>query len=187
MSIRLERLLKLDSRLRERGRHTAPSLADHLEVSERTIRGDLEFLRSRYDAPLISNRQQGWHYTDPSWRLPSIILSTGELFALTLGARMLQAYAGQAYQSQLEGAIARLAERLPEEIWVDLQQLAEENVLVRVGAELNLDPIIWHQLELACQHKQRVGMRYATPGKPISEREFDPYLLHARTFDAVRR
>jgi predicted DNA-binding transcriptional regulator YafY len=49
---------------------------------------------------------------------------------------------------------------------------------MRVGAELNLDPLIWHQLELACQHRQRVWMRYATPGKPISERELDPYLLH---------
>jgi predicted DNA-binding transcriptional regulator YafY len=41
-----------------------------------------------------------------------------------------------------------------------------------------LEPEIWHQLERACQQQQRVWMRYATPGKPVSEREFDPYVLH---------
>jgi predicted DNA-binding transcriptional regulator YafY len=178
MSRRLERLIKLDELIRSPLRHTTADFAKLLEVGERTLGGDLRFLRDRYDAPLEYNFQRGWYYTNADWRLPSIILSTGELFALTLGARMLSMYAGSVYQTQLEVAIARLAERLPEEVWVDLQQLAEENVLVRVGAELTLDPLIWRQLEQACQRRQRVWIRYATPGKPVSEREVDPYVLH---------
>lgn len=54
-------------------------------------------MRDRYHAPLAFNRAVGWHYTDPEWRLPSISLSQGELFALKLGARMLEAYAGSAF------------------------------------------------------------------------------------------
>jgi predicted DNA-binding transcriptional regulator YafY len=50
--------------------------------------------------------------------------------------------------------------------------------MFRMGAELDLDPEIWQTLELACQHKQRVWIRYAGPGKPVSEREVDPYILH---------
>jgi predicted DNA-binding transcriptional regulator YafY len=50
------------------------------------------------------------------------MLSQGELFALTLGARMLESYAGSAYAEELKGAIARLAERLPEKTWVDWQK-----------------------------------------------------------------
>jgi hypothetical protein len=34
----------------------------------------------RFLAPLANNRQQGWHYTDPDWRLPSISLSQDETF-----------------------------------------------------------------------------------------------------------
>ncbi|MEM8604889.1 MAG: WYL domain-containing protein, partial [Cyanobacteria bacterium P01_H01_bin.121] len=97
---------------------------------------------------------------------------------LTLGAQMLSAYSGSAYRGQLESAIEQLAKRLPEQAWVDLQQLSNELVMFRMGAELDLDPEIWHTLEQACQHKQRVWMRYAGPGKPISEREVDPYILH---------
>lgn len=178
----LERLLLIDgflrSGLQSGQRHTALTLAASLEVSERTVRKDIDFMRDRFSAPIVSTKAKGYYYTDADWRLPTIPLSQGELFALALGARMLSAYAGSAYQVELEGAIARLAERLPEQSWVDLQQLAEQNVLLRVGAELNLKPAIWQCLELACQQKRRVWMRYGTPGKEVSERELDPYVLH---------
>ena len=178
MSRQLERLLAIDELIRKPIRQTALTLAEALEVSERTIRNDLDFLRDRYDAPLKFGRKEGYHYTNPDWRLPSVPLTQGELFALTLGARMLSAYGGTAYQEQLQSAIDQLAKRLPEQTWVDLQQLSNESVMFRMGAELDLDPEIWHTLEQACQHKQRVWMRYAGPGKPVSEREVDPYILH---------
>lgn len=174
----IERLLAVDELIRKPERQTAPTLAAALEVSERTIRDDLAFLRDRYHAPLDFTRNQGYHYTDPDWRLPTIPLTQGELFALTLGARMLSVYSGSVYQEQLQSAIHQLAQRLPEQTWVDLQQVADDAVMFRIGAELNLNPEIWHTLEQACQHKQRVWIRYATPGKPISERQVDPYVLH---------
>ncbi|MEM9246497.1 MAG: WYL domain-containing transcriptional regulator [Cyanobacteria bacterium P01_F01_bin.153] len=178
MSRQLERLLSIDELIRKPARQTALTLAEALEMSERTIRNDLDFLRDRYEAPLNYNRKLGYHYTDPEWRLPSIPLSQGELFALTLGARMLSAYSGSAYRKQLRSAIDQLAKRLPEQAWVDLQQLSSDAVMFRMGAELDLNPEIWQTLEQACQYKQRVWVRYAGPGKPISEREVDPYILH---------
>lgn len=178
MSRQLERLLAIDELIRKSIRQTALTLAEALEVSERTIRNDLDFLRDRYGAPLDYDRKQGYHYTTPEWRLPSIPLSQGELFALALGARMLAACSGSAYRGQLESAIEQLAKRLPEQSWVDLQQLTDDAVMFRMGAELDLNPEVWQVLELSCQYKQRVWMRYAGPGKPISEREVDPYILH---------
>lgn len=106
MSRHLERLLKLDELLRSGTRQTQSSLAEATEVSDRTIRSDLDFLRDRYHAPLKYQTDKGWHYSDPDWRLPSISLSQGELFALTLGARMLESYSGSAYVDQLRTAIA---------------------------------------------------------------------------------
>lgn len=178
MSRQLERLLALDELLRQPGRHTAGSLAKALEVSERTVRGDIAFLRDRYHAPLVFSRSQGHYYTDPDWRLPSIPLTQGELFALTLGARVLSAYSGSAYREQLQSAIEQLAKRLPEQTWVDLQKLTDDAVMFRMWAELDLNPEVWQTLEQACQQQQRVWMRYGTPNKPVSEREVDPYVLH---------
>ena len=179
MSRQLERLLAIDAYLRQPERQTATSLAAVLEVSIRTIYNDLDFLRDRFHAPLVYNRTQGYHYTDPDWRLPTIPLTKGELFALTLGARMLEAWAGSAYAVDLRSAVARLAERLPEETWVDLQQVADERIIFRSGAEINLDPDIWHHLEDACRESKQVWMRYYTASRDSdSERVIDPYVLH---------
>jgi predicted DNA-binding transcriptional regulator YafY len=179
MSRHLERLLQIDELLRSGQRHTATSLAKALEVSERTIRSDIDFLRDRYHAPIESTKQRGYYYTDPEWRLPSISLTKGELFALTLGARMLEAYSGSVYAVELRSAIARLAERLPEQSWVDLQQIADERILFRAGAEIDLDSEVWHKLEDACRSLKSVQMTYYTASRDaVSERKLDPYVLH---------
>jgi predicted DNA-binding transcriptional regulator YafY len=106
-------------------------------------------------------------------------LTQGELFALTIGARMLEAYAGSAYAADLRSAISRLAERLPEQSWVDLQQVADERILFRSGAVIDLDAEIWHGLESACRTHKTVKMTYYTASRDAcSERKLDPYVLH---------
>jgi predicted DNA-binding transcriptional regulator YafY len=179
MSRRLERLLHIDSFLRSKQRQTCGKLAEALEVSDRTIRNDLAFLRDRYHAPLDFNKKQGWYYTNSQWRLPSIALSKGELFALTLGARMLEAYAGSAYEKQLRSSIERLAERLPEQTRINLEQLAQERINFRSGAQmLHLNPEVWEQLEWACHDSRKVWIRYyAASYNQESERVIDPYLI----------
>ncbi|NJL89375.1 MAG: transcriptional regulator [Coleofasciculaceae cyanobacterium SM2_1_6] len=179
MSRHLERLLELDRLLRSSDRYTAVTLATSLEVSERTIRNDLDFLRDRYNAPIENDRQRGYYYSDPNWRLDSIPLTKGELFALTLGAKILQSHSGSVYEAELKSAIEQLSRRIPEQTWVDLQGLASDRVMFREGAELNLNPEIWQKLEVACQQKRRVQMSYYSAGRnEHSERELDPYILH---------
>jgi predicted DNA-binding transcriptional regulator YafY len=174
-----ERILKLDALLRNRDRSTAQYLADALEVSERTVRADIEFLKNRLDAPIKYSRKEGFHYEDLNWRLSTYPLTQGELFALTLGARMLEAYAGSAYQEELRTAIDRLSERLPQQTWVDLQTLANDRILFRSGTENNLNPEVWHRLEEACRQQKSVQMTYYTASRDAtSDRKFDPYLLH---------
>ncbi|MEA5536915.1 helix-turn-helix transcriptional regulator [Crocosphaera sp. XPORK-15E] len=176
---RLERLLQMDQLLRNHGRITQPMLAEKLEVTQRTIRDDLHFLQDRLMAPLDYNKKEGWYYTNSTWRLPSISLSIGELFALTLGARMLQSYAGSAYEKELRSSIERLSERLPEQTWIDLQQLADERIVFRSGAETNLDPEIWQKLLEASRASKRIWIHYyAATRNQYSERVVDPYLLH---------
>jgi predicted DNA-binding transcriptional regulator YafY len=177
MSRRLERLLKIDSLLRSAERQTAISLGQAVEVSERTIRDDLAFLRDRYDAPLEYGKNRGWYYTDDQWRLPTISLSTGELFALTLGARMLESYSGSAFENELKSSIKLLSERLPENTGIDLQKLADEQIIFRSGAQIvNFEPQIWTQLLEACRRKQKVWIHYFAPSGE-SKRIIDPYFL----------
>jgi len=176
---RLERLLELDSLLRSASRSTTTELKAALGVSERTIRYDLDFLRDRFEAPIAYDPQRGFHYTDPDWRLPSIPLTEGEVFALTLGAQMLATYGGSAYQSVLCSAIQRLAKRLPEQTWIDLHSLVEDRIAFNVGAGVYLDEAIWQSVEAACRTRHRIWLRYFVPDRhEVSDRECDPYLIY---------
>lgn len=176
---RLERLLDMDELLRSKRRITKPILAQTLEVTERTIQDDLHFLQDRFMAPLKYTKKEGWHYTDDNWRLPSISLSLGELFALILGARMLESYAGSAYEKELRSSIERLSERLPEQTWINLQQLADERIIFRSGAEMNLNPEIWEKVLEAFRSSKRIWIHYyAATRNQYSERVVEPYLLH---------
>lgn len=176
---KIERLIKIDDLIRSRTRHTVPSIAKRLEVSERTIRSDIDALEVCFDAPIEFDQQRGYYYTDPQWCLPTIPLSQGELFALTLGAKALEAYAGSAYETELRSSIQRLADRLPERIWVDLQQFANERICFRSGAELlNLDPYIYRDLLEAWQTSRQLWMKYFTAGRnQETERVVYPYFV----------
>lgn len=178
MARKLERLIEIDHLIRTKSRMTANQLAQAVGYSERTIQSDLAFLRDRFHAPLEYTPKKGLHYVDDDWRLPSISLTKGELFALTLGARILESASGSAYIADLRSAIARLSERLPEEMWVDLQQIATEKIMFSgVGVELSAD--IWQDLETACREQRTVLMTYYTASRDAQgDRELDPYLLH---------
>lgn len=177
-SRQLERFLRIDELLRQESRYTQGDLARACEVSQRQMREDLNFLRDRYDAPLANNRKQGWHYTDLTWRLPSISLSQGELLALMTASQTLSGYGG-VYQKELRSALEQLAKRLPDQSRIDLQQLAHERMIFAPGASLRLDPQIWRMVLEATQTRRRLWLRYfAASRRQESEREFDPYLIH---------
>jgi predicted DNA-binding transcriptional regulator YafY len=166
--------------IRSRSRYTVKDMAAALGISERTVRMDLAFLRDRYFAPLEFDLSKGFYYTDDTWRLPTIPLSQGELFALTLGAKALEAYSGSAYETELRSSIQRLSGRLPERVWVDLQRLADERIHFRAGAELlNLDPEIYQVLMEAWQSSRQVWIHYYTANRDAeTERVVDPYHLN---------
>jgi predicted DNA-binding transcriptional regulator YafY len=175
----LERLFQLDELIRSGKAQTVRKLALTLEVSARTIHKDLDFLRDRYQAPIANDRSRGYYYEDPTWRLPTVPLTQGELFALMLGCRMLSAAAGAAYAQELQSAIDQLMQRMPEQTWVDLQTVADERVSFGTGGLIDFNPDIWKQLTEACQKNQSVEITYYTASRDsLSTRIFDPYLLH---------
>ena len=93
---------------------------------------------------------------------------------------MLAAYAGSSYINELETAIKRLSERLPDQTSVDLQQLTEERIMFGAGAEIiNINPQIWQKLQDATSESRQVWISYyAATNDTKSERTIDPYFLN---------
>lgn len=93
---------------------------------------------------------------------------------------MLSSYAGSTYVKELETAVNRLSERLPDKTLVDLQQLADERIMFGAGAEIiKLNPQIWQQLQEATSKSRQVWISYYAATKNTkSERTIDPYFLN---------
>jgi predicted DNA-binding transcriptional regulator YafY len=173
-----ERLLQIDEMVRTGRAKSVAVLARELEVSDRTISSDIDLMRDRFDAPLQNDRKKGWYYEDKNWRLTMVQFTQGELFALVLGSRMLEAAAGGAYAQELQSAIDQLVRRLPDQIWADLQTIVEERIQFGAGALVDLNPEYWKNLIDASRKGFTVEITYYTASRnAISTRKVDPYFL----------
>lgn len=149
------------------------------EVSERSIRSDLAFLRDRFGAPLVYNKQHGGYtYSDPNWKLSTVLMSEGELLAFFLSIEVARRYLGTAFELPLREAVEKIATNLPDEIKVDLSQLAAHYSFGTAGtivtnASLLLD------LQHAIREQHPLDVTYFTPSRnALTERTFHPYHLH---------
>lgn len=74
-----ERLHWIDGRLQGGGHVHWKDIAEKFAVHRRAIFGDIKFLRERLGAPIaFSRRLQGWHYTEPHYKLPFLALTDSE-------------------------------------------------------------------------------------------------------------
>lgn len=187
MSTRLERLLFIDRKIRSPLSFDAQRLANELDVSLRTIQGDLAFLRDRFQAPLIYDRQAGrYRYTDSSFTLPAIDLNDGELLALLLGERILRHLAGDALGVAYSSALSKIEGRLPEAgISVPIEGLW-------FGGDMGppLPSGLFRHLLDAVQDRHTVELTYrAASTDQITRRTVEPYglYLHRQTWYLIAR
>ena len=113
----LERMLKIHQELQSGDYPNATTLASALEVSEKSIHRDLEFMRDRLQLPIeYDGSRFGYHYTQEVNTFPTMQISEGELFALLVADPAEFAYricagnfeTGSGRSNQRDAAIGRV-------------------------------------------------------------------------------
>lgn len=157
---------------------TVPRLAADLEVSEKSIRRDIEFMRDRLNLPLEFDRQRwGWNYTEAVSAFPAMQITEGELVALVVAEKALQQYRGTSFEKPLISALRKMEQSLPDTISIDLADVGR-TISFRTRAEARLDLKVFDALAKATASSQRVELAYQKPGQPSPEaRVVDPYHL----------
>ena len=90
-----ERFCWFDSQVRAGKYPNASHLAEHFELSSRTARRDIIFLRDRLFAPLdFDPSRKGYFYTQDSFELPRFQVSPEEVLSILLARRLLSHSAG---------------------------------------------------------------------------------------------
>lgn len=195
MSLRLERLLAIDAAIRRGSYPNVTNFMDRFEVSERTVRGDLAFMRQRFNAPLEYDRGHGgYYYTDPTWALPTMFATEGELLAFFLSVELTRRYLGTTFEAPLRKAAAVLAMSLPDKVQLDMSLLAQHYTF-QPGATSSAEPALLMALHEATHERWPVEITYFTAGRgERNQRVIEPYQLYnvrgewqVIAFDHLRR
>jgi predicted DNA-binding transcriptional regulator YafY len=174
----LERIAAFDRAVRAGEYPNAGTIARVFEVSRRTLQRDIEFMKDRLGAPLVfDEKRQGYAYSDPSFRLPTVPMSEGELLALALAERVLRQYRGTPYAPDLARAFRKVTEGLSDRVTVDLGRLADSFSFTATAPE-PFDPGVFRDLAAAVRDRRRVVLRYWTASRDEeTRRQVDPYHL----------
>src|SRR6266851_3886410 len=174
-----ERLSRLCAELQRGYYPTKARLAHVVERSPRTVQNDLRALVNDFDAPLAFDPvKNGWYFTDPAWRLPSIVLTEGELLSFFAAERVLRRLGAASDVQLARSAVRRLAALLPEEVVVDLGAL-EDAISFAPEPVLDVSPEVLHQLATAARHRQTLHIHYYSQYRAEhTERDVDVLLLH---------
>ncbi len=148
------------------------------EVSRRAVLYDLAYLRDQLKAPLAYDRQsKGYYYTEPTWILPSIAITQGELLAFFLSIEVAQRFLGTPFEAPLHEAVAKISKDVQEDVRIDLEELRRHYTfsapaLPSVNAQLLAD------LTDAIREQRQVRIHYhSAHSNEYTERTVDPYHL----------
>jgi proteasome accessory factor B len=175
---RWRHVLLIDQRIRAGKAPNCRQLAKELEVSRRTVLRDIDFLRYDLGAPVeYDPARRGYVYTQPNWVMPSVRITEGELFALMVAEKALDAYAGTPWAERLRRVFDRITASLPERIEVAPQELLPR-VAFDAGAPSIVDPAILATVSTAVTANQTLRLSYH-PLDRDEPREYvvDPYVL----------
>jgi predicted DNA-binding transcriptional regulator YafY len=155
---RIDRLFGILLRLQRRGRVRALDLAQHFEVSERTIYRDIAAL-NELGVPIISLPNTGYELPE-GFNLPPLFFTAGEAGALALAVQLLLAQTTGATSQDAERALAKILVILPHELRQRIQELGKVVRFYTADRPFDLDDPRVLQLHQAIAARQLVQLRY---------------------------
>jgi predicted DNA-binding transcriptional regulator YafY len=169
------RVLTVLEILQAREHVTGAELARRLEVNARTVQRYIARLQD-LSIPVESTRGVGGSYRlKPGFRLPPMMFTDEEAFALTLGLRALGYLGLAAFAPATEGAAAKLGRVLPDALR-DGANAVEEVVAVEPGPwviSTSAESLI--RLSTAVRTRCRISFHYQSHDRTFSRREVEPY------------
>ncbi len=171
------RVLTVLEILQARERVSGSELAERLEMSSRTVQRYIARLQDLC-IPVESVRGAGGYYRlKPGFRLPPLMFTDEEAFALTLGLRALRHLGLSAFAPATEGAAAKLGRVLPEPLRESVQT-TEDVIALEPGPwviSTSAESLI--RVSSAIRLHRRVTFEYRAHDGAGSERQLEPYGL----------
>ena len=165
--------------LQARDHVTGAQLAERLEVDLRTVQRYIVRLKDLGIPVASSPGVGGAYHLRPGFRLPPLLLTNEEAFALSLGLRALRQVGLAAFAPATEAALAKLGRVLPESLRESIRTV-EDVVAIEPGpwvAPTSMASLIGAASAIRTGHRLR--FIYQSHNDATSHREIEPYaVLH---------
>lgn len=170
------RLLRLLSLLQARRDWTGPELAERLEVTTRTIRTDMDRLRTLGYPVLSSSGVGGGYRLGVGAALPPLLLDDDEAVAVTVGLRTAAAVNIGGIEEASVRALVKLEQMLPSRLRHRVNALHDATVAVpQIGPVIDADVLT--ALAGAIRASERLRMDYTDHSGTRSLRIVEPHRL----------
>jgi len=171
------RVLTVLEILQARDHVTGAELAERLEVDLRTVQRYIVRLKD-LSIPIDSSRGVGGAYRlRAGYRLPPLLLTNEEAFALSLGLRALRQIGLSAFAPATEGALAKLGRVLPEALRESIRTV-EDVVAIEPGpwvVSTSVEQLI--RAASAIRGGKRIRFGYRSHDGTTSRRQIEPYAV----------
>jgi predicted DNA-binding transcriptional regulator YafY len=172
------RLLRLLSLLQSPRDWTGAELAERLEVSQRTVRNDVERLRSLGYPVHATRGAVGGYRLGAGAALPPLLLDDEEAVAVALSLRTATSGAIEGVEETSLRALAKLEQVLPSQLRRRVHALQSHTVPVpRYDRSPTAAPEVLSALAMACRDRETLRFDYETHGGEPSRRKVEPYRL----------
>jgi predicted DNA-binding transcriptional regulator YafY len=171
------RVLTVLEILQARDHVTGAELAERLEVDLRTVQRYIVRLKD-LAIPIDSSRGVGGAYRlRPGFRLPPLLLTNEEAFALSLGLRALRQVGLSAFAPATEGALEKLGRVLPDALRESIRTV-EDVVAIEPGpwvVSTSVECLI--RASSAIRTGRRIRFAYRSHSGAASRRQIEPYAV----------
>jgi predicted DNA-binding transcriptional regulator YafY len=172
------RLLRLLTLLQSRGFWTGAELAERLEITERTVRRDVERLRSLGYPVRSSTGVAGGYQLGAGASLPPLLLEDDEALAVVLGLRTAAAGTVAGLEEPAVRAMAKLEQMLPVRLRRRVDAM-HKSVVSLYHERPRVQSKVLSALAGACRNNERASFRYDDAQGRASRRTVEPHgLVH---------
>jgi len=183
---RTERFYRIDHLIRERGIVPVKDFLRELEVSLATFKRDIEYMRSRYNAPIVWDRDQnGYRFEEaqkfaPKYELPGLWFNPREAQALLTMEHLLENLEPSLLGAHVEPLKARLSALLSTGDR-SVEEVRRRIRVISFGARRH-EPKHFQLVASAVLGRERLKITYWNRSKDeVTEREVSPQrLVHYR-------
>jgi predicted DNA-binding transcriptional regulator YafY len=174
----VRRMIRIHDAIQSGRYPNCAEMAVEMEVSHKTAKRDVEFMRDEMCLPIeFEPHRKGYYYSKPVDKFPMVPVTEAEIFALLVADKAIAQYHGTPFQKPLRMAFEKLTGQLGKEEQYSLANL-DGALSFRPFAPEDTDLRIFETVTRGLTERRALKFSYRKPGtKDAEQRHAHPYHL----------